>query len=261
MAEIIKTGTLITSSKDFVFQNLAALREQLTVLFPLMLIFALINVIAESMKIEWMSLATFLPTTYLYACFALSWHRTSLYGPDRSHKVNPFAVRAEDKKFFLTFFALVLAPILLGAVIGGIFGALSVAQNTALMVGALIISVVAFIFFIFELVRQSFRLPANSVGVSLTSDEARKASKGLVWRIMLAMTVVSIAFFLSVMLYGFIVGLGLASVLQGDETTQIMSIFTGFFLSIPIHAAAMVLMAVNVTILSKAYQWGMQHNA
>lgn len=260
MSNEVKVFNLVGEAKDFVFSNLDVLKSHLIVIFPFVLLFELINNFGEAFGATWVALLTFIPILYLYGCFALSWHRSSLMGASPDHAVNPLELRPENKGFILLFFGVAGLPFLFGILMGAGVGLASVGGEIALGI-ALIIAIPVSIWGIIQLIRISFLLPARSVDVKLSLADARRASRGLIGKIFLSGVVVTFAFSLVIMLYALIVGLVVGIITTGSEPSPLTTGLTMFILGIPMIVAGFVYTAINVTILSRAYQWGIQNNA
>jgi hypothetical protein len=261
MADSLKVFSLTKESISFVFSNAGILKDHLKIIFPAILLVSLIEKIGQMYELKWIVFVTLVPMMYLYACFALGWHRSSLTAPSSSHMVNPFNMRKEDMKFVYVYFGLAFVPFVVAIILGALFGLATTSGNTGLIALAGVLLVSGSIFLFIQLLRVSFLLPAQSVGVSLTLSDARKASRGLIWKLLSAGAIVSFLFLICMFIYGLIVGLTVGVMSKGAEPDKIMTGAVGFIFEIPILIAAMFVTAITVTMLSKAYQWGMQNNS
>lgn len=261
MAERPGVAALAGSSIDFVFKNIRILFEQVKIIFPLLLLMEVISGAAEGQGFKWIPAVTLIPSIYLYACFALSWHRSSLAGPSAAHAVNPFSVPKEDMGFIGLFFAVTFLPLLAGLLVGGLIGGAAVIDNTAVMIAAVVIALPVSVYGFIQFIRYSFKLPARSLGVPLTFKEAKQASRGMVSKAFLAGVMVLsggwIVFFIGALVMALTVGM----ITAGSEPGLVGEIFMTILFGAPILAGTMILTAINITILSKCYQWGIQNNA
>lgn len=261
MAQPLRVFSLLGDSVAFVNGNIPVLMDHLKIIFPLALLMELINSFGRATGNEWVALLTIIPIIYLYACFALSWHRSSLMGADSAHAVNPFDFSSDTRSFVLLFFGIAFLPFLIGLFVGGAFGFASAGADKAIVAITGITAIIVSVYFLIQVIRYSFALPARSVGVKLSLKEARKVSKGLVWRILSAMGLAATVFGFAIMLYALIMGLTVGVITRGDEPSELSGGIVTFIFQVPLMVAGFYLMAINITILSKAYQWGMQNNA
>ncbi len=263
MTGAVKPGVfqLIGDAKDFVFGNFDALKEQAKVIFPLLLLLELINALGHGSGIVWIQLVTAIPSLYLLACFALSWHRASLQGPQYGQNVNPFAPAREDWKFIGLFIGFVFVPLVAGVLYGALAGGVSAALQSKAVVTLIVIGgIILFIYVMITLLRLSFMLPARSVGVPLSMADAKRSSRGLLWKLIGSGFLVAMVFYIAVLIYMIIVGI-IVGVAVGSATgTGLAGGLIQFFLTIPVFAGTFILTAMNVTILSRLYQWGIQNN-
>ncbi len=106
----------------------------------------------------------------------------------------------------------------------------------------------------------SFMLPAQSVGVRLPLSDVKRASKGMIWPLIATNFIFGLLFIVTVTVYMTVAGLIASVGGEGSSLGRIEAVAIGFFLSIPIQMAALFLVALCVTALSRAYQWGIQNN-
>jgi len=276
MSETISVMKLVSDAKEFVFSNIDLLKNHLKIIFPLVLLVELVNSVIKAMYVVpatptsaqvvppvviVVSLVSVLLITYLYACFALSWHRSSLIGPNPDHAVNPLSWDPANKGFLMVFFGMVLLPFLVSLLVGMGIGIITVSKSPLLIGIAILAAIVFSVYFLIFLIRISFMLPARSVNVQLTMADAKRASRGLVWKILGAGFVVALGFAVVLFLYTMIAGLTLGMVAKDANPSSLMTGLVTFLIGVPIQAVSFVVAAFNVTILSRAYQWGMQNNA
>lgn len=261
MSDTLTVMKLVGDSKNFVFSNLHILKDHAKIIFPMVLLLQLANNIAQATELKWVPLLTIIPILFLYGCFALSWHRTSLMGASSSHAINPLEWNKKDNGFMLLFFGLALVPMLCGVVIGAVFGGAYASGNTIVIGLAVIAVIAASIYAFLQIIRFSFKLPAKSVDVTLSMDDAKRASKGQIGKMIGAGVIIGLVYGATILLYGLVVALTVGMVVSGEEPTPMMTGIMTFLFGVPVTAAGFVLVALNVTVLSKAYQWGIQNNA
>jgi hypothetical protein len=202
---------------------------------------------------------------YLFACFAMSWHRAVLLGVKHEHKINPLKPNKEDISFFMIFFVVTLAPfflslIVLWALSGDWFGRVGITKENSYLI---FVYIACYILVTAKVLPLSFVLPARSVGSNMSRRETLAVSKGLVFRLIstsfratvlpiigafFAYVVVS---FICVSIYGLFVEI--IGIKDTSETVGkvLLAVFS------PI--AETWLVALNVTILSYLYQWAVQN--
>lgn len=249
----------------FVFSNKALLAHHMRIILPLALLCDLAGrfLLSEGSldKNEALGATMLLSavTLFLYACFVLGWHRASLQGPDPAHERNPFNLDRADWGFVGLFMGVTLS---LGLVMNFLNAALEHALETtgvpvqiAASVGALI--GMAAILYLF--LRASFLFPARSVGVRLAWSDTKKAARGLYWPLIGANIIFALIFSVAFAVYLFVVGFIASVATEGIEGSA--NILMQFALSIPITIAGLVVLALCVSALSHAYQWGIQNNA
>lgn len=252
--------TLSKDAKDFVFSNLDVLRAHLKIVFPAMLLITVINQIGTATGHKWVEFVTLAPYLALYAAFALSWHRSSLMGPDKDHAVHPARVGREEWMFIGLFMVLTLIPGLIAASIGFIAGYASHALGKAAAIALIIFLITIAMALMIFVLRVYFILPARSVGVKLSVREALKASRGLAWPVFGASIILFIIFMLAVIIYQGTLMVVVGSIAGDVEIDKTNAGILQFFLSIPVLMATFLLTAGNVTVISRAYKWGMENN-
>jgi hypothetical protein len=206
---------------------------------------------------------------YLYACFALSWHRAFLMGPRSGHRVSPLHLKPGEGKFILAVSALGVAPILLALVLfipfalaGGIGG------EAGLLIGALF-AVPVLIYGGIKIARCFFILPAKSMNVAISLKEADRISRGL----LLPFLVTSMMF---VTLFLIVTGIPAGLIMlqeilaaihaESDDIESTVAEMFSFrtslmmfiFVTLPSIPLWLYTIALNVGILSRLYQWAVQ---
>lgn len=197
---------------------------------------------------------------YLHACFILAWHRNVLTGPDKSHRVNPFKINGDEFKFIITVFILLL---LLGLTFLAwpIFTAITTGASSGggalLTIIAAIFSTICALVLFFAALRNYFVLPALSIGVSMSWKEARSYSKGLLRKWVIAFIILAIPtniiYWIFEALFGFVEAL-LPFIVTGSVWERIFDIVS----FIPTLFVSFIFTALNVTILSRLYQWSVR---
>ena len=246
-------------AKNFVFSNFGVLKHHLKIVFPMILLVEILNQVGYIADIKFMPLVTLFPALVLYACFALSWHRSSLRGADDAHMVNPLRLDREDFKFINIFLALAIVPTLVIFLIGFLYGLSAGVGGRAVAYAGILFVLIAGFFLVRAMLQFSFKLPARSVGVALTFRQARQVSKDMLWPLIGAGMIFGLLFLIVLVAYSGVIG-AIVYFVSGDVEPEGMKLgFVQFVLSVPVYMAAFVLMALNITALSRAYQWGMQN--
>lgn len=195
-------------------------------------------------------------TVYFSACFILSWHRAFLMGPRTEHEVSPFALKSGEGKFIASVYALGLAPlalmllafllVLVGKAIGG--------GPRVLIAG--VISIPLIIYGIIKISRWFFIFPAKSMNVDITLGEASRISKGILLPFFLAVFLVSFVVMLAIVIPAGIAGAVIGSFL--DPRSLAFNVVASVCIALPSVAVGYYIMALNVGILSRLYQWAVQ---
>ncbi len=252
--------TLSGEAKNFVFSNIPLFFNHIKIIFPLLLVVSIIKQAGLMMHANYIAYIMAAATLFVFACFALAWHRSSLNGPDRAHEVNPVTLKGDDWKFIGIFIG-----------ISGLFGVgieffnhlangvlPKYGQGIAVVGGCGIIIIMLVLTFLF--IRASFLFPARSVGVKLSWADAKRASKGLIWPLIGSNLIFMMIFVVALVVYIFIVGFILTVARGGTAPDGMQGFVVDFLLSIPILMSSLLLGALWITSLSRAYQWGIQNN-
>lgn len=197
-----------------------------------------------------------LVTIYFSACFILSWHRAFLMGPRAEHKVSPFALNPGEGKFIASVYLLGLAPFLL---IVFAFILVLLGKAVAGGPGVLITGILGVPFIIYGLIRISrwfFIFPAKSMNTDITLKEASNISKGVLMPFLLAAFLIGFGVTLAI-----VVPAGLAGAIMGvfiDPKSLAFAVLASVLIALPSVAVGYYIMALNVGILSRLYQWAVQ---
>jgi len=248
---------LIGQAKNFVQDNFGYLWEMVKPLLVYILIFEFLAYFLG--KYHEAGNIFSLPTLYFMACFALIWHRSVLQGPSSSHAVKPFELKDEDKPFLWLFFGLMVIPFLLVVGVGGLGGVLAAFSGPlgpVIIVGLIIFM----IWLMIQIIRISFMLPAKSVNADTSIQKARELSKGLIWKLILAGIIVGLIYGITIGAYSFAAGF-IVTALFGWMGQGPLFYVLEFAVLTPVIFASIILAAVNVTMLSKLYQWGVVHQS
>ena len=258
----VKPGVFALSKEStlFAFSNVSLFFNHIKIIFPLILLCAVIKQAGKLAGGEWVTYVIAAVTLFLYGCFALAWHRSCLQGPDKAHERNPINLKGDDWNFIGLFFG-----------ITALFGIAMEALNQlavnilpkyghgiATLGGLGVVVVMGLVMFFF--IRVSFLFPARSVGVKLSWTDAKRASKGLVWPLIGTNIIFGLIFVVAFSVYAFIVGFIVTVARDGVKPDRMEGFLTDLLLSMPILMAAFFLIAMCITALSRAYQWGIQNN-
>lgn len=191
---------------------------------------------------------------YGRAYFVMAWHRASLLGPKREHRVNPFGLRKGEARFFGVFLGISLIVMLAGMFGGAVMAIVHI--NTRSLFTSLISAIVAIIVGYSLTLRFAFLLPARSVGADMSWGEAQRASKGLMLNWFVAVIVADFWLVcLIICIYGGIYALLFASGLAYINNHAPVITGPGFlalyiFGTVPSVLISFVMIARGVTILS-----------
>lgn len=256
MSEQPGLKNLILGAKDFCWDNRSHFLYVLKPLLPYILVLEGLAYVVGQYTAAGSIFS--IGTAYFSACLALAWHRAVLQGPSSGQIVNPFELKSEDKPFLLVFFALIIVPMVGFTVLGVIVAALS-AVSPALGIGGAIVLIAVFIWAVIELMRVSFMLPAKSVGAETSIERARETSKGLLYPLFLSGLVIGILYAVPVLIYTFS-ALGLVNLFFGWMGSNFILYVLQYVALVPEVLASTALSVIGVTILSRLYQWGVEHN-
>jgi hypothetical protein len=263
---MISAKQLRKDSWDFVFDHLDSLWKQLKYVAPIILVFAFLDTTAQHYEFPAFQIVTALASIYFWGCFALSWHRFSLMGPSEDRAIDPFGVTSKDWDFIKVFIVLSLVPVLLIVFIGLGFGGLASVfrDNAALIVLFILGGIVALCAMLWFFLRVGFLLPAQSMNVTISLEETKVIAKGLRLKILWGSFIYTLIGGLVIILYAMVAGLVTMVILgmmgvSGDDV-PFSAVIVGYVISLPIYAVIFIVAALNISLLSRAYQWGMQNN-
>jgi len=249
---------LISQAKNFVQDNFGYLWNMVKPLLVYILIFEFLAYFIG--KYSDIGSIFSIPTIYFVACFALIWHRSVLQGPSSSHAVKPFELKDEDKPFLWLFFGLTFLYVLMGQIAQMILKPSVLFGLGGILIVTTIIMLISF-WIAVELARFfGFMLPAKSVNAKTSIKISRTLSKGLAWKLVLAVSILAIIFFIFFIIYRAVIGDLLAILFSGMGEGPILYVIRFISMS-PMIFASIILTAVNVTMLSKMYQWGVVHQS
>lgn len=248
-------------AKDFVFGNWPLLKDSLKIVFPLVLLINGLNLVGLETAHGWISYILILPSLYVYACYALTWHRNCLVGIDKANVVNPLYVHKSDWKFIGVF---TLVTGLFSIYIFGVTYGLEFFVNKYGMdsykyfgVGA----IAAILIGMYTMIRISFLLPAQSVSVTLGFADIVRASRGMVWSIIGTIFIYVLLLFICAQIYTGILRIFVEVAAHGSEMSDIQGMIASFAGMIPIQLGVMLLVALYTVAISRAYKWGMENNS
>ncbi len=259
-----KPGAFVLSrdAANFTFSNLRLLLNHAKVVFPLLIICLAVEQAGKVYKFggSWLWFVLTFGTLFIYACFILAWHRSSLQGPDTAHERNPFTLKREDWKFVGLFCGVSAVLGFLLNLIGFSMQYVLPAYGDMVVKAGGIAAVVVMIFVLLLFLRVSFLFPAKSVGVALNWADSGRASKGLVWPLLGANLIFCLIFIVAFSVYMVVVTM-VAESGAGDATiSPVTAVIIGSVIETPVVFAGLVYVALSVTALSRAYQWGIQNN-
>ena len=259
---------LSAQSYDFVMGNIGLLMKYLLfVLPPLMAIQGYIRLEPENITYP-QAIGLRLLIMIIFACFALSWHRASLMGPD--HKMarrSPFRIRSRDWKFFAAFMLIALvSAVLFYAIQYVVVTKLSMFPKIYRIAGSFA-ALAAMMFVFYETLKTSYFLPALSMGVRLEIADVRRSSKRTIYPLMASVMLFFVIYSAVIGVYTYIALAVLSSVsghavnLKPVPGMSISANVTSLFLILPLYFAAFLSYAMCITALSKAYRYGIENNA
>lgn len=199
--------------------------------------------------------------TFFVACCILSWHRM-YFNADERYVIDPAAFREGDLRAVLSLLCLFVAPAAFFLLMGGVFFLLSVVMpEGAAGIGAGILGVALIVFMIYAAVqfaRFFFVVPAWALGHDVTLMEARRLSKGLLWKLFAASFLMGLALFaliVAVVVVGGIPLLIIAALVTLPE-------WVGHVLWALMNAGGTLLsLFLYTSILSQLYQWAIENRA
>jgi hypothetical protein len=245
----------------FVRANIGTLKNHLKILLPLFLLVALTNHLGDIYGYDWVNILTAVPLLYIMSCFSLTWHGVALRGADVAPVKNPFKWEKGDGQFHAMFMGILGLIYCFSAMAERVTLYLQTHDNQALILAGTLSALIVLCAVLWFAVRLMFFLPAQSVGVSLSYAEIKKASKGSMWRFIFGTSLATVAFGIIVSIYLIIVSVIVQATQSNVEVNNLPAALLAFFLSIPVYMAIFFYWATNVTILSRLYRWGMENNA
>jgi hypothetical protein len=269
MTDTPTTGELAADARQFVRDNKKFFWDYLKPLLLPFIVMDAITSIGPTLSPAFGIAA--LVTAYISACFVLAWHRAVLIGPKSSHAVNPFILKQGEGGFIFLFFLVALIPV--AVTMCGMIPLVCAAaiKNMMLTVVASLLLIVALVYALILGLSFTFVLPARSVGVKLSFREARKIAKGLLWKLFWTGVRVS---FVPAFLMGLWYGIAAALVSTVPGMSVMKTDFTGkeheeltfngativyLVAGLPLIYVNFIIVARNVTVLSKLYQWSVQN--
>ena len=258
-----KPGVFALSKQatDFVFANVPLFLNHIKIVFPLILFCAFLKQAGLIAQEKWVAYSLTPVTLFLYACFALAWHRSSLSGPDKAHERNPLNLGRDDWGFITLFIGVSGAFGLSLGGLGYVVETILPQYGDGILVAGSLAALALIYVCMFLFIRASFLFPARSVGVRLSWKEAGRASKGMIWPLIGANIIFGLLFTVAFSVYTFVAGFIAAFAAGGQGFGRIEAIGIGLVLSAPILLGVLFVLALSVTTLSRAYQWGIQNNA
>lgn len=257
-----KPGVFALSKQgtDFVFSNVPLFFNHVKIIFPLMLLCLLANQVRNALYPEITGLPMTIVSLILLSCFVLAWHRSTIQGPNTADQRNPFNLNGSEWKFVLLFSVLCLAYGLLSK---GIVSAASIylpAYGDAIGTAGKFVAFILSLALYYVYIRVAFLFPARSVGVILPAADIKRASRGLVWPVAGSWIIFVLLFTVLFSVYGIVTAM-VASVAAGPAGfDKITGVAITFILTTPVVLAFLFCMALCISTLSRAYQWGIQNN-
>lgn len=197
-------------------------------------------------------------SAYFYSCFAITWHRVVLHGPERAEPMNPFKPEKTDLAFIGMGIALFVAAFVLST-ISALFLFLG-------PVGGILFTV-AIISVIIVFAKMCFYFPAKAVKSHLSLKDSFHATKGYVIKVWSAPFVASWRVILAAIGY-FIVATALAGIVVSmtqyspDGPPSRIALMFGFMIQIPMLVYFQPIMyALGIGVLSNYYQHYMQNKS
>jgi hypothetical protein len=182
-------------------------------------------------------------SVYFMTCFAITWHRVVIFGPQRTTPVNPLAPTRKELEFMgivVLLFVVMLAVVGVGYAVtrflGGIGGLVTLVLSLAALYCAL---------------RISFIYPAKAADAPISFAQAFAMTKGYVWRIFATNFLTSLIVFIPTMIYAVIAGVIAGMFGEMGSTTHTIG-QTIVMLPLDVFVTPLTT-AISVTILSNFY--------
>lgn len=194
-------------------------------------------------------------STIVSLAFLASWHRAVILGVSDENKFNFFNMTEKDKSFIggiLRYFGFIFGAIIIA-------GALIFVASLIHQLAALILAVIAFCCIFYVGMRLYLYLPAKAVNADMTLKESYKSSKGLVVKILLALTLAGIPIMVVSAIVGGILG-GILGLFIGLGTFYQTLLFSGIFAVMGVFIQ-IITTAIGAAILSRYYIWAVQERA
>ncbi len=254
---IVDTGRMI---RAFTKENMPSFWRYLKPLLPYILGLYALDVVVNMIfpKMEGAFGIGGLIAAYFYSCFAITWHRVVLHGPDRAEVMNPFRPEKTDLAF-------------IGMGIGLFVAAFVLSTVSALLIFlgpvGIIVSILAIIGVIFLFAKMCFYFPAKAVKSHMSLKDSFHATKGYIIKIWTAPLVAS----WRVILGGFVYMIAGTAVLgtivamtqySPDEPPSMMALIGAFAIQVPVLIYFQpVMYAFGIGVLSNYYQHYMQNKS
>lgn len=180
---------------------------------------------------------------YFMMCFAITWYRVIIMGPQRVVAVNPFGLQSHEIRF-LIFSVAIFFCFMLALLPGMVLTKLMPAAGLVLAAGMLVAAMWAGL-------RLAFYPPALAVDAGVSLNAAFALSKGFVWKIFSANFLVSIVIVIPIFLCSFV--LGLVAIIFGSVGGPLGTILSGLVM-MPLGVIVMPMAtALTATILANYY--------
>lgn len=258
MNEKPRVMDLVRDSKNFVWDQQDYLIAYLKPILPAMIACDVLAQVGGQHVFAPLALLG-LSTFYFLACFILACHRAVLTGASFDHTVHPFALKPGEGRFILLFFALTLLPGI--GIFLGVFpiGLISGIVGGAVSVVLIIITVFLAMYFMIYCLRLFFMLPARSVNVKLSFKEATQISKGLLMKWMGAGFVLSLILGVPFIIFVFVMSVAVVMLFGAPDENITSALAVYITVGLPNLALTLLAAALNVVILSRLYQWAVEH--
>ncbi len=255
---------LSKQASEFVFPNMKLFFQHAKIVLPLLLAIDLggrfLPLLGETIAIAG-AYGLMVVMIFLYACFALGWHRSSLNGADPSNERNPFNLSGDDWKFIGLFMAVTLVFGLAMEALTYFLEHIIQPMGPSVQIAGSIGVMIVMGYFLYLFIRASFLFPAKSVGYALSWKDTKTASKGMYWPIIGSSIIFWLIFIVAFVVYLFVAGFITTIGAQDAEIGRTQGILMEFVLGMPVAIAALIVVALSISALSRAYQWGIQNNS